>query len=68
MYRRTYTAPKVASAATTSAIASGQIDSVCVTITLSMIRRCISGITAVTSAASSEAPIAMTVLRRYRQQ
>ena len=31
-------------------------------ITLSMIRRCISGITAVTRAASSEAPIAMRVV------
>ena len=45
--------PKFAAAAASRAMASGQIDRVCVTITWSTMARWISGMTAVTTVASS---------------
>jgi hypothetical protein len=47
---------KFTAATTSSNPASGQIDSRCVTMTSSMIRRCTSGIAAVASAVTSAPP------------
>ncbi len=57
-------APKFTAAATSSSMASGQIERVCVTMTLSTMSRWISGMTAVTAVASSAPAKARTKLRR----
>ena len=56
-------APKFTAAAMTSRPASGQIDSRWVTITLSMICRCTSGIEAVAAVATSEPTSAIRTVR-----
>ena len=56
--------PKFTAAATTSSPASGQMDAWWVTITLSMICRCTSGITAVATVAKSAPVIATITVRR----
>ena len=61
-------APKFATATASSAIASGQTDCLCVTITLSMMSRWISGMAAVKAVASTAPAAAKMKLRRYRQQ
>ena len=55
--------PKFTAAAMTSSPASGQIDSRWVTITLSMIWRCTSGIEAVAAVAASEPNSAIRTVR-----
>ena len=61
-------APNVATATTSNAMASGQIESLWVTITLSTMLRCSSGMTAVNAVASTAPVSARRKLRRYRQQ
>ena len=61
-------APKFATATASSAIASGQIDCLSVTITLSMMSRWISGMAAVKTVASTAPATAKMKLRRYSQQ
>ena len=61
-------APNFATATTSNAMASGQIDSFWVTITLSMMLRWISGMAAMNAVASTAPASAKMKLRRYRQQ
>ena len=56
--------PKFTAAATMSSPASGQMDARWVTITLSMICRCTSGIAAVATVAASAPDSAISTVRR----